>query len=524
MEQLSIVITQLRLLLAEMTVQTALAILFLVLIAYLVADAIYQLYFSPLSKIPGPWYCAISRLWLISQVFKARLSKEVHILHERYGPYVRVSPHEISVADISSIRKIHGTQDVFPKSEWYEVSGGSKGMGIIGITDHERYKVHRKAYGNLFSFSNVRFIEPVISKHVDKCVAKMREELERGGEPDVVLWSKLMAGDIVGEVVFGIDYEMVENGKMNSYFEDSMAFIVLAAARGLFPFINFIEPILKKIPQSTVQWVFGCDQRLSDYALEALNNLKLEIGDCKNGQVRPTLFSKVLENLDNSSKSSSKYKITMEEVKMEAFISNFAGTHTVPIVSVFVVWEIFRREDIRRKLEQEIAEVAGTDVDIPDEKLKRLPYLDGVIKEALRLYPPGQTLIPRAVPRGGRQLGPYFFAEGTSVVSPVYTVHRDPEAFPDPYLFKPERWNNTMNDMETAILAWGGASRICLGQHLAMMELRMLISKLLRACPSVGLAEACTDESMEAVEVITIHPKSGECRLKKGTRKTTSHS
>ncbi|KAF3905687.1 hypothetical protein ABW20_dc0108743 [Dactylellina cionopaga] len=80
---------------------------------------------------------------------------------------------------------------------------------------------------------------------------------------------------------------------------------------------------------------------------------------------------------------------------------------------------------------------------------------------------------------------------------------------------KPERWTNPTKEMEAAILTFGGASRPCIGQQLAMMELRLLAATLFMSCAGAELADSCTDESMEFVEYLAVRPKANKCELQK---------
>lgn len=73
-------------------------------------------------------------------------------------------------------------------------------------------------------------------------------------------------------------------------------------------------------------------------------------------------------------------------------------------------------------------------------RIKDLKYLRACIDEALRLRPALPPGLPREVPKGGAQIAGHFIAEGVAVSVPAYTVHRDPQIYPEPEAFKPERW------------------------------------------------------------------------------------
>jgi hypothetical protein len=73
--------------------------------------AVYQLLFSPLSGVPGPWYAAISDFWLITHVLRLQQCKILHTLFERYGPVVRVGPNKVVFCDANTTRTVYSRFD-----------------------------------------------------------------------------------------------------------------------------------------------------------------------------------------------------------------------------------------------------------------------------------------------------------------------------------------------------------------------------------------------------------------------------
>ncbi|KAF3120211.1 hypothetical protein TWF594_003947 [Orbilia oligospora] len=490
----------------EVSYQGLLQVAAILVIGYLVLTAIYELYFSPLSKIPGPWYAAVSRLWLIYRSLRGGVIFTAYDLHKQYGPYVRMSPNEISVAEIESVRKIHAPSDPYEKAGFYKTIG--KGFKTIFVlTDHEEYKHRLKALGGGFAAMNLALLEPVIRKHVNTCVSKLKQELDNGRNPDVFLWVQFMSTDIIGEISFGKDFGMLESETINPLIRDAMTYLALLAMRAFVPLMQLLEPLLSHIPHSGIQRIFGSEQRILKYSNNAILSLVRDSQDCKDEEVRPNLFSKMLRNLDNPK---CRYKMTMEEIRHDSFGFILGGSDTVTITGSFIIWAILRHIEVRKKLEAEFQSLGVGD--ITDKKLQTLPFLKCVIQEGVRMYSAAQFYLPRAVPGTGRKLGPYFLPGGVEVITPIYTIQRNSDIFPEPHVFKPERWMNATDEMNDAIIAFGGSSR---GKNLSMMEMRLLIAVLLTEYPEVDLAESCTDESMEIVEFLCIKPRGGKCELKK---------
>ena len=86
---------------------------------YFVLCAIYQLCFSPLCDIPGPWYAAISDFWLTTHVLRLQQCRTIDTLFEMYGPVVRVGPNKVVFNDLSTTKSVYSILK-FDKSTYYK--------------------------------------------------------------------------------------------------------------------------------------------------------------------------------------------------------------------------------------------------------------------------------------------------------------------------------------------------------------------------------------------------------------------
>ncbi|KAF3930399.1 hypothetical protein AA313_de0207786 [Arthrobotrys entomopaga] len=272
-----------------------------------------------------------------------------------------------------------------------------------------------------------------------------------------------------------------------------------------------LEILFSPIPHSGIQRFLHADARMRQFAQNSLENMQpIQEQNCKDGKPRPSLFSKVFEDMNDPT---CKHRLTMKQLVDESFVFIIAGTDTTYITITFLTWAIFKDNKVYQRLKAEIETLDITE--LTNEKLQKLSYLECVIKEGLRLYTAAPLSLPREVPTGGRQLGPHFIPENTHILTPIFTIHRDHTLFPHPFSFKPERWMNATKEMDDAMLTFGGAARPCLGQNLALFEIRLLLATLITSCPDLQLGETCTDNCMEIEERVFIHPKGLKCELQK---------
>lgn len=87
--------------------------------SYWAAIAFYNLCLSPLRKIPGPWYAAISNFWLTTHVLRFRRCRAVDELSQKYGPLVRVGPNKVIFNDVPTTKLVYGVSAKLDKSEFY---------------------------------------------------------------------------------------------------------------------------------------------------------------------------------------------------------------------------------------------------------------------------------------------------------------------------------------------------------------------------------------------------------------------
>lgn len=127
----------------------------------------------------------------------------------------------------------------------------------------------------------------------------------------------------------------------------------------------------------------------------------------------------------------------------EAHSILFAATDTTGNALTVGVFWILYEEHIYAKLASELKKRFlnyTKDTQLPYVELEALPYLTAVVKEVLRLSFGVPFRVPRVVPAGGAEFEGHFIPEGTVIGVSQWMLHRDPEVFPDPTKFDPERW------------------------------------------------------------------------------------
>ncbi|KAI1268309.1 cytochrome P450 [Xylariaceae sp. FL1019] len=189
-----------------------------------------------------------------------------------------------------------------------------------------------------------------------------------------------------------------------------------------------------------------------------------------------------------------------------------AGIDTTGDALCFLMWEISqpRSMHVQHRLREEFRVY-------PDIPFDKLPYLDAVVHEGLRCFPAIPMSLPRYVPKNGRIIDGYFLPEGTIVSSQAYSAHHvDRAVFPDPDLFNPERWLEEKGELDRKRLffAFASGGRGCIGKHLALAEMKILLRDVYRRFTTLPDISMTDDDMTMSDQLISSQPKGKKCILR----------
>ncbi|MBX0324418.1 cytochrome P450 [Halomicroarcula sp. F13] len=153
----------------------------------------------------------------------------------------------------------------------------------------------------------------------------------------------------------------------------------------------------------------------------------------------------------------------------------FAGHETTALAMTYALHQLATHPTVAERLHAEIDDVIdGTPT---FDQLQELDYLERVVDETLRLYPPVHA-IPR-VTTESVDVGDYTLPEGATVLLSVWCLHRDARFYDDPLTFDPDRWAGTSpRDRGHAFVPFGAGPRICIGRHFARLEAKAVIAEV----------------------------------------------
>jgi len=184
---------------------------------------------------------------------------------------------------------------------------------------------------------------------------------------------------------------------------------------------------------------------------------------------RPDVLAMLLQARDEAGEA-----LTDVELRDELMTALAAGHETTATSLAWAFERLLLHPQTYERLREEVRGAAAE-----PEKLAALPYLDAVVKEVMRLRP--------VVPLVGRvlqqpfTLDGYDLPTGTAVAANIFLAHRNPDVYPEPDAFRPERWLGVQPD-PTSYLPFGGGIRRCIGAAFATYEMKIVLGTILGAC------------------------------------------
>ncbi|KAI9733534.1 MAG: hypothetical protein M1834_003134 [Cirrosporium novae-zelandiae] len=467
-------------------------------LCYLLAVVVYNVYFHPLSKFPGPIWWGATPIPYVWYQITGRLPFVYEQLHERYGDVVRVLPYKLSFRtpaawrDIYQIRPKQKLMTKDPKS----LKPGSE--GVYNIITSFNAAEHSRYHGKLspaFSAQAAQAQEPIVMHHVDLLMKRLHECCVKGPQ-NIVKWSNMIYFDIVADLTFGESLHSLEKGEPHSWlkglFGSTMTMITFHRAIGQFPHIA------KFLKYFTPQVLIDQQVKHNDFVRQSVEHRMASKTD------RRDFMSYILPYDENSA------SMSMSEVRATYGTLMLAGSENVATTFSFTIYHLLKNPDAMKKLVSEVRHNFSSADEIDFRAANSLKYISAVVNESMRIHPAAPTSQPRVVPEGGATVAGYWVPEETRVAVPPYCMHHSPRYFKDPESFIPERWLGDPrfdSDNRGVFHPFQLGPRACAGQVLALAELHIVLAKLLWNF-DLQLDERCEnwDENMKIFHLWQLQP------------------
>ncbi|KAJ7972076.1 Cytochrome P450 family protein [Quillaja saponaria] len=217
-----------------------------------------------------------------------------------------------------------------------------------------------------------------------------------------------------------------------------------------------------------------------------------ELSDERNGD-----FLDIL--LDQMKEGGSGFSIeTIKPLILDLFI---AGSDTSGLTTEWAMAELLHKPETLKKARKEVLEVIGANREVKESDINRLPYIQAIVKETLRLHPPVPLLLPY-VAGNNVEIGGHTIKKGNQVMINAWCIGRNPQYWDDPMSFLPERFMGSKIDYkgrDFEYLPFGAGRRICPGLPLANRMVNLMLAAIIHSY-DWKLPEGVTPKNLDMTE------------------------
>lgn len=334
-------------------------------------------------QFPGPFVARFSKL---HAVFAGVLPdyqyyKYSEALQRKYKTdVIRTGPRELAIYTADAVPLVHGPMSRCRKGTWYNNANHVGGASTHTTRDKQDHKQRRKAWDHAFNAKALREYEPRLNRHALALMTKLKEEAKK---PSVRItnWVNFYSFDVMGDIGFSRSFGMVEKGE-----EDPMIKLLHASMEPLSVFGHF-------------PWALNLITRTAAGAKPLVEHINWtakvlkERKQVRELEVHATGFQLMPEQITPKENDIFSWLLdpnspdVTQELNADSRLLVVAGSDTTAATLSFIAYEFCKNPDVQAKLRKAIDAAANGKDHLDVEDVQNIPYLDGVINEALRLHP-----------------------------------------------------------------------------------------------------------------------------------------
>ncbi|NXG35436.1 CP3A9 protein, partial [Dromaius novaehollandiae] len=350
----------------------------------------------------------------------------------------------------------------------------------VSLAEDEHWKRIRTVLSPTFTSGKLKEMFPIIKHYGEVLVRNVQKEVEKDTPTAMKEIFGSYSMDVVTSTSFGVNIDSMNNPK-DPFVREMKKLVKFDFFDPLF-ILTFVCPFLNPLLAKMNVSFFPSDA--VDFFMRSISKIKKDREkEIHKGRVD---FLQMMIECQNSTTNGSNgvnhtYKaLTDVEVLSQAFIFIFAGYEPTSNTLCYLAYELATHPDVQQKLLEEIDSVLPNKAPLTYEAVMQLEYLDMAVNETLRLFPLGGRL--ERTCKKSIEINGVTIPEGVVVVIPPYTLHRNPEHWPEPEEFRPERFSKENKEAidPYTFLPFGAGPRNCIGMRFALLTLKVAITILLQ--------------------------------------------
>ncbi|XP_077878338.1 cytochrome P450 3A9 isoform X2 [Ictidomys tridecemlineatus] len=344
----------------------------------------------------------------------------------------------------------------------------------ISMSEDKEWKRIRTLLSPTFTSGKLKEMFPIINQYGDVLVKNMRLESEKGKFINLKDIFGAYSMDVITATLFGVNIDSLNNPQ-DPFVEK---------VKKLLKF-DFFDPLLLSIKIFPFLTPIYEAINISMFSKDVTNFLKKAIYRMKESRLQEKQqhrvdFLQLMINSQNSKDVESHKVLSDLELVAQSIIFIFAGYESTSSVLSFILYELATHPDAQTKLQQEIDAALPNKAPATYDTVLQMEYLDLVVNETLRLYPIAGRL--QRVCKKDIEINGVPIRKGTVVMIPSFVLHRDPQHWPEPEEFCPERFSKQNKDSidPYMYMPFGNGPRNCIGMRFALMKMKLALVKVMQ--------------------------------------------
>ncbi|XP_051018873.1 cytochrome P450 3A11-like [Acomys russatus] len=366
--------------------------------------------------------------------------------------------------------------------ECYSTFTNRRNFGPVGlmknsitISKDEEWKRIRGLLSPTFTSGKLKEMFPIIEHYGDILVKYLRREAEKGKPVSTKEVFGAYSMDVITSTAFGVNVDSLNNPKdlflektkniSRFDFFDPLFFSVV-----LFPFLTPIYEMLNitMFPKDSLAFFKEFVHKMKENRLDS------------NQKHRVDFLQLMMNTRNNLKDKESPEGLSDMEILAQSIIFIFAGYDTTSSTLSFTLHLLATHPDVQKKLQEEIDAALPNKAPPSYDIVMEMEYLDMVLNETLRIYPITNRI--ERVCKKDIEMEGVFIPKGSIVMAPSYALHHDPQHWPEPEEFRPERFSkeNKSNIDPYVYLPFGNGPRNCIGMRFGLMNMKLALIKVLQ--------------------------------------------
>ncbi|XP_037902962.1 probable cytochrome P450 6a14 [Hermetia illucens] len=338
--------------------------------------------------------------------------------------------------------------------------------------DGERWKFIRTKLSPTFTSGKMKYMFPTIVAVAERFVATLDDIVDRESELEMNDFLGRFTTDVIGSCAFGIECNSMNNpnSAFRQYGKKFLDEPSLALIRNIL--ITLSPDLARKLHIRALR------KDVTDFFLDTVRKT---VAYRKENDIQRNDFMDLLIQMNTDTNEDG--KLTLEQIAAQASLFFFAGFETSSSVMTFCLYELALNQNIQEKVRQEITQImASHNGELTYEGMQQMTYLEMTINETLRKYPSVPFLMRSTVRDYSVPDTNMVIEKGTLLFVPVHSIHHDPEIYPNPELFDPERMSpeQIKGRHPMSFLAFGDGPRNCIGMRFGKMQTKIGLIALLK--------------------------------------------